>query len=466
MRAEEFIEKYGHKYKYDWDEYDSDRISIYSDSETNIDLGHIVIEFYYDSHYSVYRKFLYEDQYSQALTLDIDRDELLFKESVKRIWGQHPKTDFHLGYGCPFFSVVVGFFDMSFSWENLNQSLESMEEACLLMKTLTLADIDHTSEDYKLYIKRQEELLNEVKEYAPSLCHTRLENSVLNHNHCFDSMCAYVDEHAGVIIGIGIDDVLRLTGGLSSGSIHAYFGFQYFVVQDEKLGIAITNQKTVDQVLNMFRTFDEEEKYDITVKFSLSEKFRIIIFYGALWATFIPIKAEHYELYLTSEKNSLKIRQRQFLSVAPKSLWERDCDFSRLDDSQFEFFCRDILSSMGFQNIHLQGKTNTPDGGIDITAEEEFQTKVGHEKRIWIFQCKHTKHQISRKDISEVPYLLKEFHADCYGLFYSGIFSPTTLNRISCVSEECRNPIKYWDSNDLELLLEKYPRIYARYFAF
>lgn len=151
-------------------------------------------------------------------------------------------------------------------------------------------------------------------------------------------MCAYIDEHAGVIIGIGIDDALRLTGGLSSGNIYVYFGFQHFVVQDEKLGIAITNQKIVDQVLNMFRTFDEEEEYDISVKFSLSEKFRIIIFYGALWATFIPIKAEHYEFCLTSEKNFLKIRQRQFLSVAPKSLWERDCDFSRLDDSQYEFF--------------------------------------------------------------------------------------------------------------------------------
>jgi len=181
----------------------------------------------------VYREFLYEDLYSQVLTLNINRDKLLLKESVRRILGKKPETDCHLGYGCPFFSVVVGFFDMSFSWGNLNQTLESMEEVCLLMKTLTLADIDHTSEEYKLYIKRQEELLDEVKEYAPSLCHTRLENSVLNHNHCFDFMCAYIDEHAEVIIGIGTDDLLRLTGGLSSGNIYTYWGVQYFVVQDE-----------------------------------------------------------------------------------------------------------------------------------------------------------------------------------------------------------------------------------------
>ena len=82
MRIEEFIENYGDKYKYNWDEYDNDRISIYSNSETGIDVGHIIIEFFYDDYYSVYREFLYEDQYSPLLTLDIDRDELLFKESL------------------------------------------------------------------------------------------------------------------------------------------------------------------------------------------------------------------------------------------------------------------------------------------------------------------------------------------------------------------------------------------------
>lgn len=35
---------------------------------------------------------------------------------------------------------------MPFSWENLGQTLDSMEQAFLLMNTLTLADIDHTGE--------------------------------------------------------------------------------------------------------------------------------------------------------------------------------------------------------------------------------------------------------------------------------------------------------------------------------
>lgn len=466
MRIEEFIERYGDKYDYNWDEYDNDRISIYSNSKTGIDVGHIVIEFFYDDYYSVYREFLYEDQYSPALTLDIDRDELLFKESLKRIFGLKPQTDCAIGYGCPFSSVFVGFWEMPFSWENLEQTLDLMEQACLLMNTLTLADVDHTDESYTAYIKRQKELLDEVIEHDPSLCFIQLEDSPLNLNHRFDSICAYVDERSEIIIGSGSDDVLRLTGGLSSGRVHVYFGFQYFVIQDEVLGIAITSQVAVDRVLSIFRTLDPEEEYDISIQFSLSQEFRIVVSYGALWAAFRPIKSEHHEFCLTREKNYLKTRLRQFLSVAPKGLWECDCDFSKLDDEQFEYMCRDLLVAMGFQNVHLRGSTHTPDGGVDITADDECQTTLGREKRIWIFQCKHTKHQIDRKDISEVPHLLKEFRADCYGLFYSRILSPATLDRINCISEECKSPIKYWDSNDLEIYLKRYPQIYARYFEF
>lgn len=68
---------------------------------------------------ALYREFLYEDQYSPMLTLDIDRDELLFKESLKRVFGLKPQTDCDIGYGCPFCSGFVGFWEMPFSWENL-----------------------------------------------------------------------------------------------------------------------------------------------------------------------------------------------------------------------------------------------------------------------------------------------------------------------------------------------------------
>ena len=70
----------------------------------------------------------------------------------------------------------------------MEQTLESMEQACLLMNTLTLADVDHTDENYITYIKKQKELLDEVIEHDPSLRYLRLEDSPLNLNHRFDSI--------------------------------------------------------------------------------------------------------------------------------------------------------------------------------------------------------------------------------------------------------------------------------------
>ncbi len=61
----------------------------------------------------------------------------------------------------------------------------------------------------------------------------QLEDSPLNLNHRFDSICVYVDERSEIITGSGLDDVLRLTGSLSSGRIHVYFGFQYFDIHYE-----------------------------------------------------------------------------------------------------------------------------------------------------------------------------------------------------------------------------------------
>lgn len=79
------------------------------------------------------------------------------------------------------------------------------------------------------------------------------------------------------------------------------------------------------------------------------------------------------------------------------------------------------------------------------------------------FQCKHTKTQVDRKDISEIPDLLKEFDANGYGLFYSGMLSPQTLDRIKNKKKEI--DIQYWSKGELEILLRKYQNTAARYFG-
>lgn len=69
---------------------------------------------------------------------------------------------------------------------------------------------------------------------------------------------------------------------------------------------------------------------------------------------------------------------------------------------------------------------------MDIEADKvEKSGRIKHA----IFQCKHTKKQIPRQDLDEVRYLKEEFNADIYGIFYTGMFSPSTLDRIKIIEK-------------------------------
>lgn len=83
----------------------------------------------------------------------------------------------------------------------------------------------------------------------------------------------------------------------------------------------------------------------------------------------------------------------------------------------------------------------------------------------WIFQCKHVKSQIDRKDLTEIPMLLQEFSADYYGLFYSGTFSPKTLDRIKVINKNEGDCIKVWDSFQITQLVNKYDKVKRKYFG-
>lgn len=149
---------------------------------------------------------------------------------------------------------------------------------------------------------------------------------------------------------------------------------------------------------------------------------------------------------------------KQFI---PAHLLNEEYNFGKLDDCAFEKLCRDLLVDIGFKNVTQRGKTRAPDGGVDIEADVVIKTLFGEQNQHWIFQCKHMKAQIDRKDISEIPDLLSEFHAKGYGIFYSGTFSPQTIDRI----KHKENQIKYWGKGELEILLRNNPCTATRYFG-
>lgn len=465
MDTNEFLAKfertYGTNYEYEWDE-DLGQIYLSYSKKLDYALDCLRIEFS-ENTFSIYREFLYLDHYGPFLVVEICKDEILFSESIKSILGQEPERSYEDGLGCPFFANRIGFFCIPFSWEELDQKIDLITRAYPKIEELSLSDITISSDTQLQFEECKQHLINKLKDVAPFLCHTHIKDSPLNRDHTFDYVHSYLNRSNTILVGVGLDN-LQLLCVPTANTCSFYSGFRYHIVSVNGCNL-IYDLRLVKSVIDAFSKVDEECDIDSFLKYSIDSKFRLVITCGEMWAAICRFEPDNYEKFLTYEKNELKKLEQEFLAVAPEHFWNRSFDFATLSDQQFESLCRDLLLSMNFRNIQVRGNIRAADGGIDITAEEEYQTLIGPEKRKWIFQCKHTKQQINRKDLSEVRDLLKEFQADCYGIFYSGFFSPSTLDRINHIRETDQIMIKGWDHNDLELELSKRPELATKYFG-
>ena len=139
-------------------------------------------------------------------------------------------------------------------------------------------------------------------------------------------------------------------------------------------------------------------------------------------------------------------------------------DFNHLNESEFEQLCFDILVKLGFTDVHSVGKTNAPDGGKDLIANEHISTLTGSETRKWIWQCKHSKKSLDRKEIAEISELLTENNAHGYGLFCSNFITPDTLNRLEAKKLSIgSNKITYYAHRELQSLLASHQDIAYKY---
>lgn len=468
MTSSEFIKKfsetYDGDYEYEWDE-DLKQLVLLYDKKANCDLGCIRINIE-DNSYDICREFLYEDWYSHSMVLAIIKDAMFFCECIKRISGQPPRVLYEDGMGCPFCCDLVGFFDLALIWDDFANLLTMFIQAYQQINFLTFGEISKNSELFSSYKKLQFEVFEELQGLSPHLCDRHIRDTPLNKNHSFDPVLAYVNASNTILTGVGSDHLTQVEGQTSSEQHHFYMGLQYFIIRSEcKNGCAtIVNKRLVDEVIELFEQANGEWDIDSSIHYAVDKRSRLIVTCGELWAVICPMKPEHHEACFTFEKNKLRNLQKDFMLVAPEHLWNRTFDFAKLSDENFEAMCRDLLLEMNFQNIQIRGKTRAPDGGVDITADEEYKTLIGTEKRKWIFQCKHMKGQIDRRDLSEVPDLLQEFHADYYGLFYSGYFTPNTLDRIDSMNQNGVK-IRGWDFSGLEILLAQFSQVSVKYFG-
>jgi len=133
---------------------------------------------------------------------------------------------------------------------------------------------------------------------------------------------------------------------------------------------------------------------------------------------------------------------------------ETSYSYSHLTDDDFEMLCFDLLNRMGLKSVNRIGKTNAPDGGVDIIAYEEIPSIFGMESRKAICQCKHTKNSVGRKDVAEIKDLLEEHNAQAYILFCSNSITPSAVARLEHKKGHGAVNIKFFSRDELSVLIE------------
>ncbi len=269
----------------------------------------------------------------------------------------------------------------------------------------------------------------------------------------------YINHKNTMICGIGLDTLKKVTnivGEPNKNVVSEYTGLKYFFCKSSD-SIAVLDAKLVNILKSIFDDMSLPSYYSIEYLLNVSGAYFIIT--GNIWGTILPVKGD-YEIRVFEERNNLFYKLDNLRNFIPDDSSLLYYNLSEINYSDFEKLCYDLLLELGFKNIKTRGNSNAPDGGVDIEAFEEYETLLGIEKRYWVIQCKHTKSQVNRKDISEFDDLLKEFKADKFGLFYSGLFSPATLERI-----KSKSFVYAWDINEICYLLMKYPKVSKKYFG-
>ncbi|GEM_PF-2286088 len=202
-----------------------------------------------------------------------------------------------------------------------------------------------------------------------------------------------------------------------------------------------------------------EMHYGDVPNYTAYDKGRIIIRVVEFWVC-IMTEADRLKEKILYEKQQLQDMQKKYLNHTDDKFFAPNYDLYQLSPEEFENMCCDLLHAEGYKNVYKRGKLNTADGGIDMEAVEVVRGINTREEKKWIFQCKRAI-KIDRKELNEIPFLLKEFKADRYGLFYAGILNPSVIDRCKTF-----DPGVVWvfDENFIKQKLKEYRSVADKYF--
>ena len=462
MTKEEFIEKCKAVYMIDSMDEDNE-IEIVgrkkSEDECIMFEDVVIIDLEADS-CDIYYVFTYEEYYSLLTVREIDREKLLMMQALGKSYGILPGMDFFDGMGCPFTDVHVGYFSVEYDFENIKQILGAFESALVSYGNAEI-DEEYLMRNFKSEYCAFLEYGDEIKYAYRMLMESDYSDISERYPSKFGNIDnVFVDRQGAFIAGYGDDSFKKIKDSMKFQTCMAdkiYSGEKYCLAQSGELKVSINSEylKRINAFLDIMEVEDKDcQEYEISQNILV-----VKTLHSGFWAIIMALNGEQ-DVFAAKEYKGIQEMYNKLLPFISLELLHEEYDFSKLDDRAFEKMCRDLLVDMGFQNVTQRGNTRASDGGVDLEADMKVETILGEQKQHWIFQCKHTKAQIDRKDISEIPDLLEDFKASGYGLFYSGMLSPQTLDRI-----KKKESIIYWAKGELEILLRKYKNTAIRYFG-
>ncbi len=408
----------------------------------------------------IYQVFTYEE-YDSLLTIhEIDREKLLLMQALGKSYGILPELDFYDGMGCPFTDMHVGYFNVEYDFEKINQILGAFESV-LASDENAVIDEKYLMQNFKSEYHAFLEYGNEIKYAYRMLMGPDYSEVSERYPSKFGNIDnAFVDGRGAFIAGFGDDSFKKIKDSMNLQTCKVdeiYFGVNYCLAQSGELKVSLNSyyHKRINAFLDIMEIEDKD-----CLEYEISQYIMVVkTLHSGFWAIILALNGEQ-DIFAAKEYKGIQEMYNKLLPFISPELLHEEYNFSKLDDRTFEKMCRDLLLDMGFLNVTQRGETRASDGGVDLEADMIVETILGEQKQHWIFQCKHTKAQIDRKDISEISDLLEEFKASGYGLFYSGMLSPQTLDRI-----KKKESIIYWARGELEILLRKYRNTAIRYFG-
>ena len=413
------------------DEYD------YCDADTDDEwIGALSVDvkitFNDDETFNIYRDFCYpindcEENFENAYRSVLEERTV---SVLEKHFNDKPCTEFECGYGCPFDANLVGYWNKAYSVDFVVSFIEKCSE---------VEAIDFNDDVAKLIMEAVSKKAYELK------FHPKGDDILVNGLHGIFVFAKDINELH--LDNIKIDSIDSFSQMVSTT--------HYICGKTNSGRIVAADIKAINTFFALCDSFNiDKSDFDFYV---INNKY---LYIKGILKTLIALCSDPDTI--VDNEYSLLVHKLDALKQIRPSTGDITLGFSHLTDSKFEKLCYDLLVKCGFTNIHKVGETNAPDGGKDIIADEEYKTMMGTETRKWLWQCKHSKKSLSRKDISEIGDLLQENKAQAYGLFCSNLLTPDAINRLE-LKKDGKFTIAYYGTTELTTLLTKYPELLAEY---